>query len=101
MIRKKTHFELMIFEFMLMQWVDKDGKTPLIVACMDPERFISAKTLIELGANVNAYRPGMLYMSQIECFGLQLLIRKVNFMTNPCFVFEKEMVLIEDLLIAV
>ncbi|XP_058208181.1 putative E3 ubiquitin-protein ligase XBAT35 isoform X2 [Rhododendron vialii] len=42
-----------------LEWVDKDGKTPLIVACMDPERFISAKTLIELGANVNAYRPGL------------------------------------------
>lgn len=79
MIRKKTHFELMIFEFMLMQWVDKDGKTPLIVACMDPERFISAKTLIELGANVNAYRPGMLYMSQIESFGLATTNMKGKF----------------------
>lgn len=79
MIRKKTHFEFVIFEFMLMQWVDKDGKTPLIVACMDPERFISAKTLIELGAHVNAYRPGMLYMSQIECFGLATTNMKGKF----------------------
>ena len=44
---------------MLVQWIDKDGKTPLIVACMNPEQYILAKTLIELGANVNAYRPGM------------------------------------------
>lgn len=38
--------------------MDKDGKTPLIVASMNPELQIVAKTLIELGANVNAYRPG-------------------------------------------
>ncbi|XP_059626026.1 putative E3 ubiquitin-protein ligase XBAT34 [Cornus florida] len=41
-----------------LEWIDKDGKTPLIVACMIPELLIVAKTLIELGANVNAYRPG-------------------------------------------
>ena len=39
--------------------MDREGKTPLIVACMNPERYNVAKTLIELGANVNAYRPGM------------------------------------------
>ncbi|PSR94874.1 E3 ubiquitin-protein like [Actinidia chinensis var. chinensis] len=42
-----------------LEWIGKDGKTPLIVACMDPERYILTKTLIELGANVNAYRPGL------------------------------------------
>jgi len=42
-----------------LEWVDKEGKTPLIVACMAPDRFILAKTLIELGAKVNAYRPGL------------------------------------------
>lgn len=42
-----------------MQWMDREGKTPLIVACMNPELFNVAKTLIELGANVNAYRPGI------------------------------------------
>uniref|UniRef100_A0A5B6YPY0 Putative E3 ubiquitin-protein ligase XBAT34 n=1 Tax=Davidia involucrata TaxID=16924 RepID=A0A5B6YPY0_DAVIN len=41
-----------------LEWIDKDGKTPLIVACMNPELFIVAKTLIELGANINTYRPG-------------------------------------------
>lgn len=41
------------------QWIDKDLKTPLIVASMNPELYNVAKTLIELGANVNAYRPGM------------------------------------------
>ncbi|XP_042029633.1 putative E3 ubiquitin-protein ligase XBAT35 isoform X3 [Salvia splendens] len=39
-------------------WVDKEGKTPLIAACMNPQLFNVAKTLIELGANVNAYHPG-------------------------------------------
>uniref|UniRef100_A0A5B6ZC16 Putative E3 ubiquitin-protein ligase XBAT35 isoform X1 n=1 Tax=Davidia involucrata TaxID=16924 RepID=A0A5B6ZC16_DAVIN len=41
-----------------LEWVDKEGNTPLIVACMNPELYHVAKTLIELGANVNAYRPG-------------------------------------------
>lgn len=40
------------------EWRDKDGKTPLILACMDPRLYIVAKTLIDLGANLNAYRPG-------------------------------------------
>ncbi|KAJ4833004.1 hypothetical protein Tsubulata_001681 [Turnera subulata] len=41
-----------------LEWIDKEGKTPLILACLNPELFNVAKTLIELGANVNAYRPG-------------------------------------------
>ncbi|WRX10740.1 hypothetical protein QQP08_003227 [Theobroma cacao] len=40
------------------EWIDRDGKTPLIVACMNPELIHVVKTLIEMGANVNAYRPG-------------------------------------------
>lgn len=41
-----------------LEWIDREGKTPLVVACMNPELHSVAKTLIELGANVNAYRPG-------------------------------------------
>ncbi|KAL0548128.1 hypothetical protein IC582_012573 [Cucumis melo] len=41
-----------------LEWIDKEAKTPLIVACMSPELHNVARTLIELGANVNAYRPG-------------------------------------------
>ncbi|KAG4911016.1 hypothetical protein JHK82_057024 [Glycine max] len=41
-----------------LEWRDKDAKTPLIVACMNPQLYNVAKTLIELGANVNAFRPG-------------------------------------------
>ncbi|MED6134540.1 hypothetical protein PIB30_037914 [Stylosanthes scabra] len=41
-----------------LEWIDREGKTPLIVACMNPELYNVTKTLIELGANVNAYRPG-------------------------------------------
>lgn len=44
----------------LMQWMDKEGKTPLILASMNPQLYDVAKTLIELGANVNGYRPGEL-----------------------------------------
>ncbi|KAF2313988.1 hypothetical protein GH714_021355 [Hevea brasiliensis] len=41
-----------------LEWIDGDGKTPLILACLNPELHHVARTLIELGANVNAYRPG-------------------------------------------
>ncbi|XP_077225410.1 putative E3 ubiquitin-protein ligase XBOS34 [Tasmannia lanceolata] len=41
-----------------LEWIDREGKTPLIVACMMPDGFLIAKTLIELGANVNAYCRG-------------------------------------------
>ncbi|XVF32385.1 hypothetical protein REPUB_Repub17cG0077600 [Reevesia pubescens] len=41
-----------------LEWIDRDGKTPLVVACMNPELIDVAKNLIEMGANVNAYRPG-------------------------------------------
>ncbi|XP_022874616.1 putative E3 ubiquitin-protein ligase XBAT34 [Olea europaea var. sylvestris] len=41
-----------------LEWIDSEWKTPLIVACMNPGLYNVAKTLIELGANVNAYRPG-------------------------------------------
>lgn len=44
----------------------------MIVACMSPELHNVARTLIELGANVNAYRPGSLlsnsvFFSQVCC----------------------------------
>ncbi|OAY28103.1 putative E3 ubiquitin-protein ligase XBAT35 [Manihot esculenta] len=41
-----------------LEWIDRDGKTPLILACLNSELHHVAKTLIELGANVNAYRRG-------------------------------------------
>ncbi|RAL38813.1 hypothetical protein DM860_013494 [Cuscuta australis] len=41
-----------------LEWIDKEGKTPLILACMNPQLYNVANTLIELGANINAYRTG-------------------------------------------
>ncbi|KAL5860050.1 hypothetical protein ACOSQ4_001346 [Xanthoceras sorbifolium] len=41
-----------------LEWIDGKGKTPLIVACMDSGLINVAETLIQLGANINAYRPG-------------------------------------------
>nr|XP_043628365.1 putative E3 ubiquitin-protein ligase XBAT35 isoform X2 [Erigeron canadensis] len=41
-----------------LEWMDKEGKTPLILASMNPQLYDVAKTLLELGANANAYRPG-------------------------------------------
>ncbi|EMS60044.1 putative E3 ubiquitin-protein ligase XBOS34 [Triticum urartu] len=45
-------------ELLYQQWIDKEGKTPLMVASMRPDLLNVAKALLELGANVNAYRPG-------------------------------------------
>ncbi|VVB10530.1 unnamed protein product [Arabis nemorensis] len=41
-----------------LEWVDKEGRTPLILACTKAELYDVAKTLLELGSNVNAYRSG-------------------------------------------
>ncbi|KAJ6828865.1 putative E3 ubiquitin-protein ligase XBOS34 [Iris pallida] len=41
-----------------LEWIDKEGKTPLILACTRPDLLAVAEVLIELGANVNAYRAG-------------------------------------------
>ncbi|KAL8140041.1 hypothetical protein V2J09_006062 [Rumex salicifolius] len=41
-----------------LECVNREGITPLIAACMNPELYGVAKTLIELGANVNAFCPG-------------------------------------------
>ncbi|XP_042379416.1 probable E3 ubiquitin-protein ligase XBOS34 isoform X2 [Zingiber officinale] len=41
-----------------LEWIDKEGKTPLIVACLRHDLLPVAEALIDLGANVNAYRPG-------------------------------------------
>ncbi|CAM8971257.1 unnamed protein product [Rhodiola kirilowii] len=40
------------------EWYDQEGKTALIAACLSLALYDVAKTLIELGANVNVYRPG-------------------------------------------
>ncbi|PIA45390.1 hypothetical protein AQUCO_01700738v1 [Aquilegia coerulea] len=41
-----------------LEWCDKEGKTSLMVACLDPQLYHIAKILIEIGADVNAYSPG-------------------------------------------
>ncbi|KAB5537651.1 hypothetical protein DKX38_015184 [Salix brachista] len=50
-----------------LEWIDKEGKTPLIVACLNPQSSDVAKTLIELGANVNAYRPANALVMNDDC----------------------------------
>lgn len=44
----------------------------MIVACMSPELHNVARTLIELGANVNAYRPGSLLSNSVFFFSSML-----------------------------
>lgn len=41
-----------------LEWVDKEGRTPLVLACTRGELLDMATTLLNLGANINAYRPG-------------------------------------------
>lgn len=60
-----------LFGSLKLQWMDREGKTPLIAACLNPSLFNVAQTLLELGANVNAYRPGTIFHNVIgfaSCF---------------------------------
>ncbi|KAJ0966494.1 hypothetical protein J5N97_023411 [Dioscorea zingiberensis] len=41
-----------------LEYVDSEGKTPLILASLRHDLLHVAETLVQLGANVNAYRPG-------------------------------------------
>ncbi|KAL9240302.1 hypothetical protein vseg_014540 [Gypsophila vaccaria] len=41
-----------------LEYKDREGKTPLIAACLNPALHHVVKILIDLGANINAYRPG-------------------------------------------
>lgn len=42
-----------------LEWMDKEGRTPLILACTRGELLEMAITLINLGANINSYKPGV------------------------------------------
>jgi ankyrin repeat protein len=48
----------LILPSVLLQWIDKEGRTPLLLACSRPELLDMAITLLNLGANMNAYRSG-------------------------------------------
>eukprot|EP00246_Nothoceros_aenigmaticus_P002899 TRINITY_DN13813_c0_g1_i2.p1 TRINITY_DN13813_c0_g1~~TRINITY_DN13813_c0_g1_i2.p1 ORF type:complete len:565 (-),score=70.18 TRINITY_DN13813_c0_g1_i2:683-2377(-) len=41
-----------------LEWVDKEGRTPLILACTRGDLFDMIILLLSLGANANVYRPG-------------------------------------------
>ena len=41
-----------------MQWKDDRGRTPLLVACSVPEGYDATVVLLQLGANIRAFRPG-------------------------------------------
>lgn len=41
-----------------LEWVDKEGRTPLILACTRGDLFEMVLTLLNLGANIKHYRPG-------------------------------------------
>eukprot|EP00249_Psilotum_nudum_P017282 c26249_g1_i2 orf=791-2440(+) len=41
-----------------LEWVDRKGRTPLILSCVRRELLDMAITLLNLGANINAHRPG-------------------------------------------
>ncbi|KAL0795392.1 hypothetical protein Bca101_066769 [Brassica carinata] len=49
-----------------LEWMDRKGRTPLIMACIY-ELYFVAKTLIELGANVNAYCPANPLVLNDDC----------------------------------
>lgn len=42
-----------------LEWMDKEGRTPLILACTRGDLLEMAITLINMGANINSYKPGV------------------------------------------
>lgn len=59
--------------------MDKEGRTPLMLACTRGDLFDMVLTLLNLGANVKAYQPGT--SSIIFCFK-QLLHIEICFMSK-------------------
>lgn len=49
-----------------LQFVDKEGRTPLMLACTRGDLFEMVLTLLNLGANVKAYQPGTSSISNTE-----------------------------------
>lgn len=47
------------------QFVDKEGRTPLVLACTRGDLFEMVLTLLNLGANIKTYRPGMLVLQVV------------------------------------
>ncbi|CAH8353008.1 unnamed protein product [Eruca vesicaria subsp. sativa] len=65
-----------------LEWTDKEGNTPLSVACMNPRLYHVALTLIELGANINAHPPASRYMTPLchaASRGLQNIVNLLLF----------------------
>jgi hypothetical protein len=50
------------------QFVDKEGRTPLILACTRGDLYEMVLTLLNLGANIKAYRPGRFSSSLTRVF---------------------------------
>lgn len=51
---------VILISMCILQFHDKEGRTPLILACTRGDLFEMALTLLNLGANIKAYRPGRL-----------------------------------------
>lgn len=58
-IMKLNESMLVMWFFFCVQWVDKEGRTPLILACTRGDLLDMVSTLLTLGANLKAYRPGV------------------------------------------
>ncbi|GFZ14271.1 hypothetical protein Acr_24g0004610 [Actinidia rufa] len=58
---------ILLFDHFHVSGLTKKGETPLIAACMNSELYNVAKTLIELGANVNASRPANTLVMNDDC----------------------------------
>lgn len=50
-----------------LQFVDNVGRTPLHIACTRGELFDTALTLLNLGASIKAYEPGMFSPQEMKC----------------------------------
>ena len=54
--------------------MDKEAKTPLILASMNPQLYDVPETLIEFGANLNAYHLGELILLKNGCHNVMSIV---------------------------
>lgn len=62
----------------LLQFLDKEGRTPLMFACTRGDLFEMVLTLLNLGANIKAYQPGTSPISSIEQMLLMIICEAEN-----------------------
>lgn len=54
-------FDNSIFHYV--KWTDPKGRTPLLIACSEPEVHHAARVLLQIGVNIIAYKPSIVIVA--------------------------------------